>query len=92
MPRLKSKPKKSLVSAARPWNEPHIWRGQCVPSIADPNEWFSVKQAAAYLGVYRTTILKYDQQGTLERRQHGKWRLVSKASLDALWAGVQRER
>lgn len=79
----KEKPQQNR-EAREGWKFPHAYEGEILPPVPDPDRWMSRQEAATRLGVTLKTIRKYIDSGTLESKRHGYYRLIAKASVEAL--------
>lgn len=61
--------------------------------VNDQDEYLTVKQAAAYLGVSPNTLRNWDRSGKLKASRHpiNKYRLYSKKKLDDLLDQIKSE-
>ena len=61
--------------------------------VDDRDEYLTVKEAAAYLGVSPNTLRNWDRSGKLKASRHpiNKYRLYSKKKLDDLLAQIKSE-
>lgn len=79
----KRPPQKNRL-AREGWASPHVFDGIAYPPLEDASSWYSTAEAIAKLGLTAKTVRKYADEGMIESKRHGYYKLFSKRDVDAL--------